>query len=511
MKLKSLLLFIIALTSVKQVFAQPVLNEDAKITVTLLQLNDVYEIAPIENGTVGGMARVATIRKKLMDENRNTYTILAGDFLFPSATGTMLYEGKQIKGRQMTDVMNAAGIDLVTFGNHEFDLKENELTDRINQSAFDWIGTNVWHKTAAGKIPFAKTERHSINEIPPTRILQFKDINNTEVKIGVFGMTINSTQAAYVTYDDYAASARAAIAKLKGNCDFIIAITHLSIDDDKMLAAAFPEIKLIIGGHEHVHSFTLVSNTVIAKADANARTVYVHKLVYSTKDKSVKIQSDLVKVDNTIPEDGATAQVVNKWISIADKSLRDQGFIPDEVLAKTNEVYDGRESEVRFRSTSLTRMIAKSISSAAAGSDCSMYNSGSIRLDDALQGTITQYDIIRTIPYGGKIVLAEMKGALLQKALETAFAHPANGCFLQYDRIERNKKGVWQVSGKKIQPDKTYRVAVNDYVVSGQQQYLEFLNAQHPQMVKITAPSETETLKLDLRKAVIDYLRKGGK
>src|SRR5689334_16885147 len=114
-------------------FGQPAIKDDGKISITFLQLNDVYEIAPLEKGTVGGMARVATVRKQLLSQNPNTCTVLSGDFLFPSAMGTIAYEGKAIKGRQMVEAMNAAGIDLVTFGNHEFDLKEAELKDRINE------------------------------------------------------------------------------------------------------------------------------------------------------------------------------------------------------------------------------------------------------------------------------------------------------------------------------------------------------------------------------------------
>src|SRR5215213_5454632 len=113
--------------------------DDGKITVTLLQLNDVYEISPLEKGRFGGFAKIAELRNQLVKENPNTYTLLAGDFLSPSAIGTLSYEGKGIRGRQMVEMMNAVPVDLVTFGNHEFDLSESALNDRINESAFTWI------------------------------------------------------------------------------------------------------------------------------------------------------------------------------------------------------------------------------------------------------------------------------------------------------------------------------------------------------------------------------------
>lgn len=487
------------------------LKDDGKIEVVFIQINDVYEIAALDNGTSGGMARVATLKSKLEKENPNTYSVMAGDFLFPSAIGTLKFEGESIKGRQMVECMNTAGIDLAAFGNHEFDLKENELLQRINESQFDWIGGNIFHNTTAGKIPFSKTENHSLNLIPATRILSFKDADGTILRAGIVSVTINSTVTPYVYYEDYTESMRKSVNAVKNHCDIIIGLTHLSIEDDKKMAAGFPEIKFIMGGHEHIASYDTVGKVIIAKADANARTAYVHRINFNNSSKEFKLNSELVKLDGTIAEDPKTLQVVNKWVNIANQNLRAQGFIPDEQLRKLDAPYDGRESEVRYRSTNLTRMIAKSFSAAVPGSDCSIFNSGSIRVDDELHTAITQYDIIRTLPYGGKLLLAEMKGSLLIKALDTASAHPGNGCFLQYDRIEKDRKNKkWTINGKVIDPEKIYKVAANDYLMSGMQEYLQFLNPGNPDIIKITAPAENETLKTDLRKAVINYLKKGG-
>ena len=59
-------------------------KESGKFYFTILQLNDVYEIAPIQGGRYGGMARVETVHKELLKENPNTMLVLAGDFLNPS-------------------------------------------------------------------------------------------------------------------------------------------------------------------------------------------------------------------------------------------------------------------------------------------------------------------------------------------------------------------------------------------------------------------------------------------
>ena len=55
---------------------------------TFLQMNDVYELIPLGGGNKGGLARVATIRRLLLEENSNTITVLSGDVVSPSALGT---------------------------------------------------------------------------------------------------------------------------------------------------------------------------------------------------------------------------------------------------------------------------------------------------------------------------------------------------------------------------------------------------------------------------------------
>ena len=120
-------------------------KDTAKTYFNILQINDVYEIAPIQGGKFGGMARVETVRQNLLKEDKNTMTVLAGDFLNPSLIGTMKVDGERVRGKQMVEVMNAMDFDVVAFGNHEFDLSYTSLQDRLNESKFDWISANTLH------------------------------------------------------------------------------------------------------------------------------------------------------------------------------------------------------------------------------------------------------------------------------------------------------------------------------------------------------------------------------
>ena len=171
---------------------------DDKIEIIILQANDVYEIAPLEGGQVGGIARVAQIKKDLLAKNPNTIAVMAGDFLNPSVLGILKYEGERIKGKQMVETMNVAGFDLATFGNHEFDLNETDLQKRINESEFDWTCSNTFQKKGGFLKPFKQNGK----DIPSYWIREFKDADGTMIKIGVIGVCLNSNQKNYVHYED---------------------------------------------------------------------------------------------------------------------------------------------------------------------------------------------------------------------------------------------------------------------------------------------------------------------
>lgn len=73
-----------------EIGSPPKLNQPEKyIQWTVLQMNDVYELIPLGGGKKGGLARVATIRRLLLEENPHTITILSGDVVSPSALGSM--------------------------------------------------------------------------------------------------------------------------------------------------------------------------------------------------------------------------------------------------------------------------------------------------------------------------------------------------------------------------------------------------------------------------------------
>jgi 2',3'-cyclic-nucleotide 2'-phosphodiesterase (5'-nucleotidase family) len=483
-------------------------HDDGKIEAVFVQVNDVYEIAPVAGGKEGGMARVATIKKKYKQSNPNTFLVMAGDFLSPSVYNSLQYEGKRIRGAQMIEAMNAAGMDIAVFGNHEFDISEKELQERINESSFVWVASNTFHKIKDSIAPFAKTNIADAGPFPQTYILNVKDADGTTAKIGFIGLTLSSNHAEYVSYKDPLKTARELYNQIKDSVDAVVAITHQSVEDDIKLATALPNLAVILGGHEHSGVFNKTGNLYITKAQSNARSAYIVKLLIDKKRHHFDVHPTLDSLNEKVALDSAANVAVLKWKKIAEDNYASLGFDPKKIVIVTGEVLEGRETETRNKSTNLTRLITQSMAYACPKADAVVFNAGSIRLDDILTPPVTQYDIIRSLPFGGGIREADMKGSLLIQILQTGMKNSNNGGFLQYQPVVyNNASNSFMLNNAPVDPSKTYRVAVTDYLMSGKETNLDFLNPQNPGITKMyPVDIAGNNLRSDIRLAIIKYL-----
>jgi 2',3'-cyclic-nucleotide 2'-phosphodiesterase (5'-nucleotidase family) len=480
-------------------------SDDGKISMTFLQINDVYEISPLEKGTVGGLARVATLRTQLKAENPNTVTIMAGDFYSPSVLGTLKVEGKRLRGKQMVDVLNVMGLDLATFGNHEFDIKEEEVQERLDESKFAYVSTNVQHKMKDKTAAFEQNK----TAIPEIFFLEQHDADGTTVKIGVLGVTLPFNKAPFVAYEDVRAAYQGGYERIKNNCDFVVAITHLNIADDLALAKEFPEIQLLMGGHDHNHQIHQVGKVTVAKADANAKTAYIHRLNFDKKTKKLSIASELKSINATLKPDAATAAVVEKWETIGRKNFAELGFAPDSLVFYTKTPLDGREQTIRAQAAPLLQIIAQSMLSVSPSSEIAVLNSGSVRIDDIVQGSVTEYDVIRMLPFGGSIAEVEMKGSLLKQMMDIGTTKNIGlGGFLQTANIEKSAQGTWLINAKPLDENRIYKLAIGDFLMTGGEANLDFLKTGNADILSIKNFSgDKNDIRRDVRLAFIQFCR----
>ena len=476
-------------------------EQPSVVALTILQLNDVYEIMPLSGSDLGGLARVAALRQQLARENANTYTVLAGDLLSPSALSSARAsdDGRPLNGRQMVDVMNLVGLNYATFGNHEFDLSKADFDQRMKESSFRWVSSNV---TGTDGAPFPG--------VPPNVIITASNRSGRQVRVGLFGLTIDSTNNSYVRYTDPIEAARRQVDALKGGTDAIVALTHLSLEQDEALAEAVPDLAMIIGGHEHlnVQERRGPRFVPIVKADANAKAVYVHRLRYDADTRRLDIDSRLQTITAEITGDPTVEGAVRQWRDRAFAAFRAEGLDPEKTVATLKDALDGREGSVRNGRTNLTDVIAKAMMDAFPGADAAIFNSGSIRLDDMLPpGPMTQYDVLRVLQFPGTLSAATIKGAMLERIMNVGRdqRHRNTGGYLQAVGIEEGAGGLsWTVGGKPLDNTRTYWVVMNDYLLNGREAGLAFIGQHGSDIVVLPDPPK------EFRHAVIERLEKYG-
>ena len=124
---------------------------------------------------------------------------------------------------------------------------------------------------------------------------------------------------------------------------------------------------------------------------------------------------------------------------------------------------------------------------------------------------------MRSLPFGGPIREADIKGSLLLQVLEAGIQNTGTGGLLHYYPIEFKPldsdptRAQWVLNGSAIDSAKVYRVAFSDFLVTGREANLGFLNKDNPAMIKLyDAETATTNPKSDIRLAIIRYLEKNG-
>ncbi|CAL2104260.1 5'-nucleotidase [Tenacibaculum sp. 190130A14a] len=480
-------------------------QEASKTYFSILQLNDVYEIAPIQGGKYGGMARVETVHQDLLKESKNVMLVLAGDFLNPSLIGTMKVDGERVKGKQMVEVMNAMNFDLVAFGNHEFDLSYKDLQKRINESSFAWISANVLHNVDGEHRYFYKEQNGSKHNLEDSFIKEFKNPDGSILKVGFISVCIPSNPKNYVYYGDMYKEIQRSYSDIKDKVDVVLGLTHLSLSQDKRVAELLPNVPLLMGGHEHTNSYDRVGNAVIAKADANAKTAYIHRFEFDPKTKKLRFKSQLKEINDKIVADKKVNAVVSKWEDILKNKIQDIVSNPYEVIYTAKEPLDARETPIRSEQTNMGVLIAEAMSLAYNNEvDCALVNGGSVRIDDELSGAVNVVDIFRVLPYGGAVLKVDIKGSLLKEVLEYGLKSAGTGAYLQRYNVVK-KEGKWLVQGKPIDSNKIYKVAFSDYLLKGLD--IPILSDKAEGVIQVYRPNDNE-MAYDIRKAVIELLKK---
>ena len=228
----------------------------------------------------------------------------------------------------------------------------------------------------------------------------------------------------------------------------------------------------------------------------------LHRLTWDPAAGKTRVQSRLRVVDKSVPDDPAVAAEVEVWVQKAFQAYRAQGADPSNPLVTPTVELDGREAIIRNGSTELTRILAQGIQD-ATGAEVTFYNSGTVRIDDKIPAgqAMTEYDVLRILPFGGYATSARIKGDLLQKILDQGIANRGSGGFLQSHPTSHDGT-QWLIDGKPLDPAHTYSVAFNDFLLTGLERGLSYLKPPNPeiQLVREQGTSLRQVLAARLEK-----------
>jgi len=420
------------------------------VDFTVLQLNDTYDAMPVEGGRRGGLARVATLYQQLKEENPNTFSVMIGDFLAPSAIGTITNDS----GLHMVLALNAFGLTYATMGNHEFDVPEADFRQRIKDSDFKWIVSNV--KDAKGEA-FEGVDEHTIVTLDNGR--------GDSVRVAVLGICTDMAKKPWLTYENPIASAKRQVEEIGDRADVFVTMSHLPMSEDHVLGTEVPRLDVLLGGHEHEAATAIVGEdaTPIFKADSNARSAFVHRFRFDLETKVTTVYSEIVDIDAKLEEEPKTAEVVRGWQEMAYATLRAQGHEPMAVIGATEVPLNGAEADIRKGPTNLGQLVAETFLAEVPEADGASLIAGLFRIDGVIPpGEIVYYDVVRIFPVGGKLSVLEMPGSLLRMMLDASSAKVGDGSFPVLANIARAGDG-WTIAGKPMEDDQLYTVVYPEF------------------------------------------------
>jgi len=487
-RLYAVLALVFAVLAVSHALAG--MEDGSLLKVSILHMNDPHgHYVPYKDwdsgSLMGGFARARTvmaeIAKKNTADNRETLILMGGDLLMGSVYCTTW------RGRVGVQLMNMMKFNAMVVGNHEFDYGEKNLITVLKPMMnFPLLSANI--RNEKGERVFQS--------------LIVKKFPQSSTRLVIIGLTTTDTPISTLpenvkglVFDDPVKTAKDLLEPYNEQ-DLVIALTHLGLDGDRMLAASVRKIDVIIGGHSHdaVIRPSQRGNALICQAGAYSK--YVGRLDLDVKQGRIaNYCAELIPLIAQIKEDKKIASVINEYTSKLDARLH-------AVVGKTDVLLDGSAAAVRSgKDSDLGRLIGF-VMALNSGSDVAVVNGGSIR-SSLPPGDITMADVYTLLPFENTVVKVELTGEELRTILQrSADLQPGSGGKLQTFGVSwslhSGKVRISRVGRADFDPLKTYTVATNNFLAVGGDGY---------DLFKERAGTQIDT-RLFIKDLLIGYIRK---
>ena len=470
-----------------------VMTEEATMAgkTVILHTNDVH-------GAIEGYAYITALKADYEAKGAEVILVDAGDY----SQGTSYVS--VTKGLDAIEMMNAAGYDVVTLGNHEFDYGYTQLKDNMTKAKFKVLCADVFNADGT-----------------PIFDANYTYTTKSGVKVGFFGMETPETQTkanptkikglTFATNDAFTKAAADQVEALK-DADVVICLAHLGVDGESKpyrstdLYAAVKGIDFIIDGHSH----TVMTKGENGEPIQSTGTAFASIGVIVIDDATKKIESNsLFEIKEDTAKDATVAAAAQKIIDRIDKEYG-AVFAKSEVVLNGAKAPNGnRDSETNNGDLITDAMVWKILQdkeSLTVDADhvVAVTNGGGIR--KAINpGDVTKKSINEVLPFGNTVVTIYITGAELLEALEastyctpdaiggfpqvsginytisTAVAYDANAetypASTYYGPKSINRVTINSINGKEFKADDTYAVITNDFCGGGGDTYYAFAAA----------------------------------
>ena len=475
-----------------------------KADVTILYTNDVHTY--IDNKSPKPTyAAIAALKKSIEDTGRDVLLVDAGDHIQGTAYGSM------DDGATIIELMNEAGYDLATPGNHEFDYGMARAKAVLREADFPYVSCNwVDLRTGFNVLPSVKFF------FVGGRKIAFVGVTTPETFTkSTPAYFMNDAQTKYI-YDILGGedgqklydAVQKAIDKAEfWGADTIIGLGHLGVDPSSSpwtseeVIAHTHGFTAFIDGHSH----TVMANKQVTDASGKAVTLtqtgsYFKNIGKMTVGADGTITTELIDTYEGL--DAAVAATASNWISAVDDMLGEEIAVGDTKFY-INDPATGKR-RIRSGETNLGDFVADGIYTyfneiEELHCDVAIMNGGGIRTD--VEAGPWSFKTCKTVsPFGNVACLMSVTGQQIQDALEfgARFAGAEgkeNGGFLQVagarytihtgtpNTVQTNEKNVWTGSAatprvsnveiydkttgtyKPLDPNATYALAGMNYTL----------------------------------------------